>query len=117
MNTAISNGERICKSPWNVSHKESPDGNRMDIIVRPFEKLEVVVMSIPMFKALPTTITSVEEKVTEALLLIQTDSCNDSSYQLQLRICINENTGEQEVYIAGNNSFHQLVVSTSDFEE
>ena len=117
MNTVISTGERICKVPWIVSHKESLDGKCMDIIVWVFEKLEVVVMSIPMSKALPATITSVEEKITEALQRIQTDSYNDSSNQLQLRISTNEDTGEQEVYFTGKNGFHQLIVSTSDFWE
>lgn len=107
--------EVVSKVPWPISHKESPDGKRMDIVIWAFEKLEVVVMSIPMEKATPAIIMSVEEKLNEALRHIQADP-SDPNEQLELCASINEDTGAQEVYFTSKNGLHQVVVSSSDFE-
>ena len=116
MNTAVNTEADICKVPWIVSHKESPNGKRMDIIVWVFEKLKVVVMSIPMDKATPANVASIEEKISEALQCVQTDSYNDLNDQLELCVSINEDTGAQEVYFSNKNGLHKLVVSSVDFE-
>lgn len=106
----------VNKVAWPISHKESSDGKRMDIIVSAFEKLEVVLMSISMDKATPANVVSIEAKIHEVLQRVQADYCKAPHEQLKLCVSINENTGAQEVYFSNKNGLHQLVVSSADFE-
>ena len=106
-----------CKTEWTVFHKESANGQQVEIIVGGGEKLEIGIMRIPMSKATPETVEVLERKISEAFQLLQNKSNCDQEDQMELRVGLNDVTGAQEVYLTGKNGEHQLVVSSADYEE